>query len=120
MTVFKSQVHEEVWIDRWCHTCFERHEAVRRLQGKDTQCPILARYFKRKRKPQEWDRTRNTDMEKSVKCNEYAPRPPSVTLVHKDYEDVPLFDVKPVDYQLIPVEGLPDKPRATGKDTNHA
>lgn len=120
MAVFNNQVHEEIWIENNCGTCFERHEAARRIQGKDTQCPILARYFRRKRKPSEWERTRKTLMAETIKCTEYKARPDSVkTKGDTDFEDVPLFDIEPHETYLVPVEGWPDKPRVD-KDGEHA
>jgi len=105
MAVFKNQVHEDIWTDAWCHTCFEPHEAARRIQGSDTQCPIRARYLRTKakgkpRKPGEWERTRKTTMVESIHCDEYMPRPASTRVNRKDgkdFEDVPMFDVGELD-----------------------
>lgn len=94
MAVFNNQVHEDIWIEQNCGTCYEPHEVARRTLGKDVQCPILARYFRRKRKPSEWERTRKDEMAKTIKCTERQSRPPSVREVRKDYEDVPMFDVE--------------------------
>jgi hypothetical protein len=120
MPVFRTQVHEDLWIEANCGTCFERHEAARRLHGKDTQCPILARYHRRKRKPAEWERTRDPLMTKTIKCNEHKARPESIKGNGiKDFEDVPMFDVEPMeDVPLVPVPGWPDKP--TKRGTDHA
>lgn len=107
--LFRNKTHQEVWIDRWCRTCFQPDEAQRRLQGKPTMCPILNKAMVsiaqgRPRKPEEWERTRADEMEKSIKCNAYQPIPPPVGKRDAPVEDVPMFDVE------IPVD----------IDTNHA
>lgn len=121
MALFRSQVAQAIWTEKWCNTCFERHEAARRLQGADTQCPILKRALKpgRKTPPVEWDRNpRAKTMDSVFKCNEYKAKP---DVVRRDsvIEDVPMFDVAPIDEVLfVPVEGWPDRP--TKKGTDHA
>jgi len=115
--LFRNPTHQGVWVDRWCHSCFQPDEAARRLQGKDTQCPILERALRTGRKPVEWDRTRNPDMERSIKCNAYLARPQAVTArPDKAFEDVPMFDIEPHEVHLVPVEGWPDPPTDGGVD----
>ncbi len=128
MTLFRSPTHRDVWQMRWCHTCFQPDEAARRLHGKDTQCPIWAKAMRTDRKPVEWQRNpRATDMEKTIKCDQYTSRPPIVTrrpVVTKrakmlEAEEIPMFDVEPHDENFVPVDGWPDKPRKKG-DVDHA
>ena len=120
MTLFRNITHQEIWIDRWCHTCFEPHEAQRRLQNADTWCPILEYALRTKRKPPQWDRNPRADeMHRAITCNAYQPKPPHVRKPpHQDFEDVPMFDVEPKPAHLIPVEGWPDPP--TKDEPDHA
>lgn len=121
MTVFRNDTHEGVWIERWCDTCFEPHRAAQRIQGRDTECPILARYLKRKRKPMEWERQpRQKDMDKTVKCTEYQSKPAATTRAKAQCEDVPMFDIEPHEAHLVPVEGWPERPRKKDKEGDHA
>lgn len=125
MSIFKNQTHQDIWIDRWCHTCFQPDEAQRRIQGKNTQCPIQARALKpgRKTLPKEWERnSRNDTMEHSIKCTQYQPKPPDTrwraNLLTVD-DVAALFDVDPQVISFVPVDGWPDQPRK-GKDVDHA
>lgn len=119
MTLFRSQVHQEIWRQRWCETCFQPDEAARRLYGKDSVCPIWERAIRTNRKPVQWDRKpRATDMDRTIKCNEHASKPPITKRPSVKTEDVPLFDVTPykTDVGFVPVEGWPDRPGAEGTD----
>ena len=118
MTLFKNDTHRDVWRQRWCETCFQPDEAARRIQGKDTQCPIWGQAMRTDRKPVAWDRnTRSEEMERSIKCNEYHSRPTIANIRRMAYEDVPLFDVDETQQvSLIPVEGWPEKPTKDGVD----
>lgn len=107
--LFRNRTHQDIWIARWCHTCFQPDEAQRRLQGKPTMCPILNRALVsieqgKPRKPEQWERTRHDEMEKSIKCEAYQPIPPVAGRRDAADEDVPMFDID------IPVN----------TDTNHA
>src|SRR5258708_38729490 len=76
MTLFRNTTHQEVWRMRWCETGFQTDEAQRRIQGKDTQCPIWAAAIRSGRKPVAWERNPRADeMERSIKCNAYEFRP---------------------------------------------
>src|SRR5881628_2767864 len=117
--LFRNKTHQEIWVNRWCRTCFEPHEAARRLQGKDTVCPILNKALTSGRKPKEWDRAiRDTTMENSIKCNSYAPKPPKPKQ-DKHFDDVLMFDVEPHEAHMVPVEGWPDRPVKDG-EVDHA
>jgi hypothetical protein len=116
MTIFRNNTHRDLWIDRHCHTCYQPEEAARRIQGRDTQCPILKRALTpgRKTLPKEWEATRSDEMERSIKCNEYTPRPPrNIRVFSKDYEEIAMFDVDeiPSDIKFVPVDGWPDRPK---------
>jgi len=117
MTPFRSNTHREIWRQRWCYTCFQPDEAARRIQHKDTVCPIWAKAMRTGLEPVEWDRTRSDEMEKSIKCNAYEPRPATVKR-DKQFDDVPMFDVTPyaVDVGFVPVENWPDRPTKDGVD----
>lgn len=118
MTLFRSNAQRDMWIDRWCHVCFQPDEAARRLQGKDTQCPILAKALRTDRKPVEWDRnTRTDEVWRTIKCNSHTPKPP-IHRREKHFDDVPMFDETPykVDVGFVPVEGWPDRPKKDGVD----
>lgn len=117
MTLFHNNTHKELWRQRWCDTCFQKDEAKRRIQGKETACPIWAKAMKSDRKPPEWDRTRSDEMEKSIKCNAYEPRPAAVKRGNK-FEDVPMFDVEPHEAHLVPVDGWPERP-CKDKEVDH-
>lgn len=112
--LFRNSTHKELWRQSWCETCFQPDEAARRIQGKDTQCPIWAK-AEFGRKPPQWDRTRSDEMEKSIKCNTYEERP-AATKRGKKFEDVPMLDVEPHEAPLVPVEGWPDRPTKDGVD----
>lgn len=119
MTLFRSQTHQEIWQMRWCETCFEEHEAARRLYGKDSVCPIWERAMRSGRKPVQWDRKpRATDMDRTITCNEYTSKPPMARRAKAVDEDVPLFDVTPykVDVGFVPVEGWPEREPKDGVD----
>lgn len=121
MGLFKTEVAQSIWLEKWCDTCFERHEAARRLQGLDTQCPILKRALRQGRKtpPPEWERNpRSKTMDTVFKCTEYKAKPDVARRDSVD-EDVPMFDVETTDEVLfVPVEGWPDAP--TKRGTDHA
>lgn len=110
MTLFRNDTHRDLWKQRWCHTCFEPHEAARRIQGRDAVCPIWEKALRTGRKPVEWDRTRSDEMEKSIKCNAYTNRPMRSMKPEQQFEDVPMFDVEPRQAHLVPIEGWPDRP----------
>jgi hypothetical protein len=126
MTLFKNSTHQEIWRQRWCETCFQPQEAQRRIQGKDTVCPFWAQALRTGRTPVVWDRMPRADeMERSIRCNEYAPKPPRIVGsssfgVVMDAE--PLFAVDDLhhhgDAHFIPVEGWPD--RRTSGEVDHA
>lgn len=117
MTLFRNNTHKEVWQQRWCRTCFQPDEAARRIQGKETQCPIWEKAMSTDRKPVQWDRnTRTDEMEKSIKCNSYAPKPPITSRDKAIAEDVAMFDVEPHEVHMVPVEGWPERPTKDGVD----
>jgi hypothetical protein len=98
MTLFKTQTHLEVWQMRWCHTCFQPDEAQRRLQGKDTVCPIWEKAIRTGRKPVQWDRVKTDLMEHTIRCNAYEQRPALTRQTGKNTaaENLAMFDVQPV------------------------
>jgi hypothetical protein len=119
MPLFKSVTAQEVWVDHHCHRCFQPDEAMRRLHGKDTQCPIQKRALESQRKPVKWDRnTRARDMQSAYKCREFMRQPASTQRVKVnefDTDQDSLFEVAPVDYSFVPVDGWPDRPRKGGE-----
>jgi hypothetical protein len=109
MTLFRNQTHQDIWRQRWCETCFQPDEAQRRLQGKDTECPIWGQALRTGRKPVLWDRNPRADeMERQIRCNAYQGRPAVAKKVAAPVEDVPMFDVEPAQARYVPVPGLPD------------
>lgn len=114
MALFRNDTHQDVWIENWCHRCFQPDEAMRRIQGKDTICPILASALNTGRKPKQWDRMpRNDEMAKSIRCNAFQPRPALTKMKmapNPIFEDEPMFDIEPHNAAYIPVDGWPDKP----------
>ena len=120
MTVFKSEVHQDIWIEHNCHKCFEPHEAARRIQGADTMCPILKRGIKnRKTLPLSWERTRSKDMATSITCNAFQPQPDSTARKRAELQEDSLFDMDEHEAHLVPVPGWPDRPHKS-KDAEHA
>lgn len=100
MTLFRDSTHQAIWIEHHCERCFH---------GLD--CPILEKALTSGRKPPQWERNQRAHlMQDSIKCNSYTKRPPKLE-VHKDFEDVPMFDVEPAPARYVPVEGAPDDPR---------
>lgn len=120
MTLFKTQTAQEIWIDHHCHGCFQPDEAARRLQNKDTQCPIQAKALNSDRKPVEWTRNqRASRMQDAYKCKAFQARPNRTGQKTQHFVDVPLFDVTPyaVEVGYVPVEGWPERPK--GKEVEH-
>jgi hypothetical protein len=103
MTLFKTPTHRAVWMGKWCDQCWR----------KTVDCPILEKALRTDRKPPEWTRNPRAQlMQDSIKCAEFATRPPLVKRKGaQQFEDVPMFDVEPVDIGYVPVEGWPEKPR---------
>lgn len=117
MTLFRNATHADLWRSRWCETCFQPDEAARRIQHKDTECPIWAKAARTDRKPVEWDRMPRADeMVKTIRCNSYTDQPPVTRRgTSSQVTDVtePLFDVTPYAAQhpgYKPVPGWPEKP----------
>jgi hypothetical protein len=119
MTLFRNKTHEQIWIDRWCHTCYQPNEAARRLHNAETMCPILGRALASDRKPVEWDRMpRAQEMDHTIKCNSYQDKPPIVRRGTTETGDVPMFDLTPEQAaaHLHKIEGWPEKPTPDGTD----
>lgn len=120
MTLFRSNNQRDLWQDRWCHSCFQPDEAARRVQGKDTVCPIWERAMRTDRKPVEWDRnTRTEEVWRMIKCNSYTAKPPvQKRRGEQQFEDVPLFEVTPYSTEVgfVPVDGWPERPKKDGVD----
>jgi hypothetical protein len=107
MTLFKTPTARDVWLGANCDRCY-RHI------GDRYDCPILEKALRTDRKPVEWTRNPRAQlMQDSIKCGEFATRPPLVKRKgEQQFEDVPMFDVEPVvDINYVPVEGWPEKPR---------
>lgn len=83
MSLFKNQVHQDVWIEHHCHLCW-----------RNPGCTILAKALRTDRKPVEWQRNprKNALMQDSIKCNEQSKQPPTVARIVEDTTGV-LFDV---------------------------
>ena len=122
MTLFKSQTHQEIWLDRWCHTCYQPDEAMRRIMGADTQCPIQKRALETGRKPVKWERNaRAHDMENAIRCHEYLDKPRTTRKTKAlDANQDSLFDVEPREIHLVPVPGWPDYTQARWRRLDHA
>lgn len=121
MTVFKTPTHQDIWIEANCHTCFQPDEAARRLHGKDTECPIIKRYNRTGKKPKAWDRTRSTELSKTITCRSYLARPEAVRrgVVNEfDQQQDSLFDIPTHEAHFVRVEGWPERPTTRG--TEHA
>lgn len=88
MAVFRSQLHQDIWIEHHCARCYFG-------QG-DTLCPILHRAVTgSRRKPVEWERNtrNNVTMAETIKCHSENRQPPQITRPVVDI-DVPMFDVE--------------------------
>lgn len=92
MSLFRSVLHQEIWIEHNCERCAHYNEE----QG--IACPILERALRTGRKPVEWDRNtrKNALMQDTIKCRakvRYLPvRKPKVD------NTIAMFDVSaPVD-----------------------
>lgn len=92
MTLFKSQTHQDIWIDHHCRRCYFGQGLGDPTQP---QCKILAFAIGHGRKPVQWDRSirKNATMADSIKCNSEIHQPPLVTRRVVN-EDVPMFDVQ--------------------------
>lgn len=118
MTIlFRNDTHQELWRQHWCERCWQPDEAARRVQGKDTVCPIWDKALTSNRKPVQWDRTRNDQMVNSIRCNEYTDQPPTTARQVSQETQVPMFDVPATGTNFVPVDGWPDKPtKHKGRD----
>lgn len=89
MSLFKSRLHQDIWIEHHCERCA-------RLPG---PCPIIEKVLMadNPRKPVEWDRNtrKNALMQDSIKCNMEVSKLPIVR--PKAFEDMTMamFDVTP-------------------------
>lgn len=113
MALFTSHTHQQVWVGHHCERCF-----FGGLGTATDRCPILARALASDRKPVEWQRMpRAKEMAGTMKCNAETRRAPVKSKADKMFEDVPMFDVEPIeDVPYVPVEGWPDKPTKRGVD----
>lgn len=125
--LFKNNTHQEVWRQRWCETCFQPDEATRRIQGKDTQCPIWAAAMRSGRKPVAWERMPRADeMERSIRCNAYEAKP-ALTKINTPSNPLlrnvePLFAVDDLHHHgntFVPIEGWPNR-SADSDGVDHA
>jgi hypothetical protein len=120
MPLFKSRTAEGVWLEMNCHRCFQVDEALRRLHNKDTQCPIQKRALESGRKPVKWDRNpRPKDMEHVYRCRAFQDKPASTARKRANEFDIQqgsLFEARAAPYQLVPVDGWPDRPSADEVD----
>lgn len=116
MTLFRNDIHQELWRQRWCETCWQPDEAARRVQDKDSVCPIWERAIRTERKPVQWDRTRQTNMEHSIRCNSYTDKPESTARQVSQETQVPMFETSETDRVFVPVDGWPDQPPKKGTD----
>jgi hypothetical protein len=105
MTLFRTPTARDIWVDANCGRCWRDPNG----------CPILEKALRTDRKPVEWTRNPRAQlMQDSIKCSEFATRPPLVKRKgEQQFEDVPLFEVTPyaVDVGYVPAEGWPEKPR---------
>ena len=88
MSLFKSQTHQDIWIEHNCERC-AHHPG----------CPIIAKAIRTKRKPPQWDRNprKNALMHETIRCKDKV-RVLPIPKVPKMFDDVPMFDVAaPVD-----------------------
>lgn len=99
MALFRSPLHQDVWIEHHCARCYFYTQIRHDGQG----CPILARALRSDRKPVEWDRnTRNGAlMSETIKCNNETRQPPTMSRAVVN-EDVPMFDVETPDGTMDP------------------
>jgi hypothetical protein len=109
MTLFPTNTARDIWAEKWCHTCFEPHEADKRLRGKGFGCPIMAMALASDKKPKEWDRnSRATTADAAYTCHGYRDSPDAVRRRTVPDETLPLeLDVDERPIGLVPV-GWPD------------
>jgi hypothetical protein len=88
MALFRSQLHQDIWIEHHCGRCFFG----------EIDCSILAKALRTNRKPVEWDRNTRTGalMAETMKCNNETRQPPTLSRPVVN-EDVPMFDVETID-----------------------
>ena len=87
VSLFNNATHRAIWVGHWCERC---HHGL--------DCPILARALTSDRKPPQWDRNarKGVLMQETLRCNVFTRRPPPIPKPPPDFEDVPMFDVEPV------------------------
>jgi hypothetical protein len=107
MTLFKSQVHQDIWIEHHCERC-----------ARNPDCPIVLRAITTGRKPVEWKRNprKNVLMQDTIKCEAECRTLPRQTKRVDMEQDCGLFDIEPHKAGLVPVDGWPDRPTKDGVD----
>lgn len=91
MKLFRSQVHQDIWIEHHCERC---HHGI----PDPMLCPILRRALKTGRKPVEWDRNtrKGALMQDTIRCNMQTNSPPKYGGIRQvTDETITLFDVTP-------------------------
>lgn len=105
--IWANQIERDAWAEKWCRTCFQHDEAIKRITGEGPGCPHLARGDDNKM-PTPWTRRRNATYGDTYRCDEHAIKPP-VSRRGKTVEDIePMFDIESDDRHLVPVDGWPD------------
>lgn len=93
MTLFKSETHQDIWIEHHCRRCWHGRGLGDPTQA---QCPILVKALGRDRKPVEWERNTRSGalMSETMKCHNETRTAPALLARRVVDEDVPMFDVE--------------------------
>lgn len=117
-SVWANPIEAAAWRERWCRTCFQPDEALRRVTNSGEGCPHLARAAA-DRLPTVWQRRRGAVMGETYVCSDYLKQPPTTRRRSAPADTAALFDdtLPQQPYRLIPVEGWPDYRAIARHDT---
>lgn len=105
--VWLNSIEKAAWQEKWCRTCLQPDQAMKRITGKGPECPLLIRAAQNKL-PMQWTRRRNATMGDTYRCDDYIKKPPVNRRATTPTETEPMLDAEPASRNLIPVDGWPD------------
>jgi len=116
-SVWANPIEADAWRERWCRTCFQPDEALRRVTNSGTGCPHLLTAAVDKL-PTAWKKRRGAVMGETYVCSDYLKQPPTTRRRSAPAETLSLFEdtLPQQSYRLIPVEGWPDFRAIAAKD----
>lgn len=105
--VWYNDIQRDAWMEKHCRVCFQPDEARKRVIGTGPGCPHLVRAEKGKL-PKAWTLRRNAVWGETYRCADFLDQPPVNRRRAAEESTPPMFDVEPVDRNLVPVDGWVD------------